>query len=191
MKQTLKELAEEIEGMSLRYKVQTVLRPKTWSRIHKFRRQRITRGYSDKDMWSSGTHLMTLISESLKWHESKGVSDFEYMFKMWVDEGSNFGYKNLKQVYTDIDNYLKVDRGDWATGLAGQIVNLEDAYITEGEEDTSHITVEWREEKTGKKLTDARVKKLMHEHHAKVEKLHSKAVNAMTFWAHHARQFWD
>jgi len=191
MKQTLKELAEEIEGMSLRYKVQTLLRPKTWSRIHKFRRQRISRGYSDKDMWHSGDHLTTLISESLKWHETQGMSDFQEMFKMWVEDGTNFGYKNLKQVYTDIDNYLAFDRGDWSTGLAGQIVNLEDAYISDGETDTSRITVEWRDEKTGKKLTEARVKKLMDEHHEKVEKLHDKSVNALTFWAHHARQFWD
>jgi len=190
MKQTLKELSEEITGMSLRYKLQTVLRPKTWSRIRKFRRQRLARGYSDKDMWNSGTHLMTLISESLKWHDSRGVSDFDYMFKMWVDEGSNFGYKNLKQVYTDIDNYLAIDRSDWSTGLAGQIVHLEDAYIADGD-DTSKVTVEWHDDKTGKKITDARVRKLMDEHLTKVEKLHDKAVNALTFWAHHARQFWD
>lgn len=165
---------------------------KTIKRNRLHRKQRLTRGYSDADMWNSGDHLMGLISESLKWHETQGMSDFSYSFKLWEENGTNFGYKNLKQVYTDIDNYMEFDQKDWANGLYSKVVSLEDAYIKNGDlKGTSTVSVEWYDKMTGRKLTEAKVKKLIDAHHKKTEKLWDKAVNAMSFWARHAREFWD
>lgn len=184
----IKSLKEETNGMSLKYKAKTIFSPNTWKRIRRHRKQRIERGISDQDMWNSGEHIMGLISQSMKYHETKGVSDFKYMLKFWKEEGTDFGYKTLKQVYTDIDNYLAWDRAEWTEGLSSKMVS---EYIENPDDEPAPFSVAWYDDENGLKLTDAKVKRLMDASNAKGKKLHDKAVNALTFWSRHAIEFWD
>lgn len=134
---------------------------------------------------------MQLISDSLKWFEKEGLTDWADSFKRWKEEGTDFGYKNFKQVYTDIDKYLQLERQGWPTNLDVDTTSLESHYIQTPHDNSLAEESNWVDTKTGKRLSKAQVSRRIVAHYKKVNKAYAKAVNAMTFWSNHAREFWD
>lgn len=182
---------EEVKGQKTSSKFGDLFSLIVWKRVRNHRNQRIQRGFSDQDMWSGGEHIMQMISESLKWYDANGISNWSESFKTWRAEETDFGYKSLKQVYSDIDNYLNLEKSGWSTDLDLDTSNLGSHYIPTQPETASDEESNWINKKTGKRLSRAQVSRRIAAHHAKVEKVYAKAIKAMTFWAHHAREFWD
>lgn len=185
--------SREVEGFTKRAKVRSFFDIKTWNRSARYRNQRIERGWSDQDMWAGGEYIMQMISDSLKWFEQQGVADWGLTFQQWKEDGTDYGYKNLRQIYADIDNYLEHDRSSWAQGLTTQASVENEAYIDEASDKKTAggMTISWVDKETGKVLTEKQLSKRIEKHHKKAKKLHEKATNALMCWSRHATEFWD
>ena len=93
------------EGMAPFYRLVALSNPKNWYREWKWRRQRVKRGWSDKDCWAAGEHIMEVTAGMLRHLESNGSTDWEKMFTHNFSD--NMGYSSIKNVYMDIEEYLE------------------------------------------------------------------------------------
>lgn len=185
--------SREVEGQTKRSKIAGFFNAPTWRRAMRYRKQRLQKGFSDQDMWAGGEYIMGMISDSLKWFEKEGIADWEFTFEQWKEEKTNYGYDNLKQMYTDIDNYLEHDRSSWARGLTTDTSVANEAYIdkTAEKKNDGALTIVWVEEATGKVLTEKQITKRMTDFYKVQKGLHKKATNALMCWSRHAVEFWD
>lgn len=92
-------------GFRLRYQIVPLFSPKEWIRLIKWRRQRAERGWSDRDVWGGGEHIISVSMGVLRsLHNDGKIVDWDDYFKNNAWE--TYGYKNLEEVAQDLDNYL-------------------------------------------------------------------------------------
>lgn len=180
----------EVEDYRLRHKIEEFFNIRCWARVHKHRKQRIARGFSDQDMWDGGSYVMQVISDTLKWYDQGEMVDWSSNFRRWKVEGTNYGYSSLKQMYKDIDRYLAHEKTSWSTGLSTIDLPVD---TTEIANDTGEIVfnVRWLNVRTGRVLKEDQITRRIKRYHEKAEKLKLNAVNAVKCWATHADSFWD
>lgn len=170
---------EDSKDYRLRTRVVTALSPKQWLRMHKWRKQRADRGWSDRDTWGAGDHIAKMAAEMLQHLNDNTYVDWPEWFKLNVKEKGKGAYKDLPSVVNDITAYLDHQETSWADDLT-----------TTPADDPKHFNVDWIDKK-GKKLSEqqitARIKKWAEEDH----NLYKKATKAMQFFGRHFASFWD
>lgn len=173
----LKDHLNETQGYRAQARLISFADPREWVRLHKYRKQRANRGWSDRDTWNMGDHVANLVVEMLEHLRDNGVTDWNAWFEYNIDEKGKGAYKNLDQVISDIKNYLEHEKTSWTDGIT---------MLSSGE-----LTGSWVDEKTGKKQTSAAIKHRINKWHKENNKLYKKATKAMGFFGRHFAQFWD
>lgn len=74
-----------------------------WARTLKWRRQRMERGWSDRDTWAGGEHIVEVTAGILRYLETT-IIDWPAYFEMNYED--NYGYTSLSEVAQDLDNYI-------------------------------------------------------------------------------------
>lgn len=90
-------------GRRLQYGLRELMKPKNWQYEFKWRNQRIKRGWSSRDAWSGGEHIMEVTVGILRELETTFI-DWDAYFEMNYQD--NLGYKSLSEVADDIDNWI-------------------------------------------------------------------------------------
>lgn len=184
-----KDWHEDTKDYRFRYRVRNLFSPSLWLRLHKWRKQRADRGWSDRDAWGAGDHIAQMTAEMLQHLNDNAYTDWPEWFKLNVKEKK--GYKDLQSVIDDITAYLEFTKTSWADGLEIARDNL-DHIFPEPDEDGNRIykSPGWIDV-NGKKLTEkqitARIKKWSKEQ----DKAFTKASEAMQFFSKNFWGFWD
>lgn len=173
------------------YEVREKLNPRQWLREFKWARQRVSRGWSDRDTWGAGDHIAKITAEMLQHLNDYTYIDWPEWFKLNVEEDGKGSYKKLQDVVDDINNYLVFSETSWADGLTST-GSLKDMF---GEPDKDgnrqYKGSHWVNDDTGKRITEAEVSRRIKVWHNKQTKLYDKAQKAMMFFGRHFTQFWD
>lgn len=180
----IKDWNEDTEGYCFKYKVINLLSPIVWLRLHKYRKQRADRGWSDRDTWGAGDHIAKMTAEMLQHLNDESYTDWPEWFKFNVQEPKS-DYKNIQSIIDDIDNYLKFTNTSWSDNLTDAGIDYDG---NNGEE--TCISCKWLDE-SGKKLTDTQITTLIKKHCNQQNKLYKKASKAMQFFGRHFSSFWD
>lgn len=177
----IKDVLEDSKDYRLRTRLLARVNPKEYKRHHKWRKQRMDRGWSDRDTWGAGDHIAKMVAEMLQHLNDNTYTDWPEWFKLNVKEEGKGAYKNLQQVIDDINAYLVHSETTWGDDLTT------DSSIVDSE---GHLNIKWYDKK-GKKLSEqqvtARIKKWAEEDN----NLYKKATKAMQFFGRHFAGFWD
>ena len=171
----LKDFREDHDGMYFRYKITAFLNPKTWYRLHKYRKQRCNRGWSDRDAWAAGEHIARMTAEMLQYLNDKGVVDWD----RWFKDNNNLVYDNLQSIIDDINNWLNHQTTSWADDLAL-------AKFTKDEP----LETNWVD-KDGNNLTEKDITRLIKKWSKEDIELYKEATKAMKFFADNFASFWE
>jgi len=181
----LKDWIDDNEGYVLTAKVKYFFSPKVWLRLHRWRKQRADRGWSDRDTWGAGEHIARMTAEMLQYLNDETYTDWPQWFELNVKEEGKGAYKDLQTVIDDINAYLDYTETSWADGLYPESVKIET------KPDGEWIPPKWIEEETGQKITEAAVTNRINRHAKLGNKLYRKANKAMGFFGRHFASFWD
>ena len=169
----LKDWKNDTDGYVFSAKVKYFFSPKTWLRLHRWRKQRADRGWSDRDLWGAGEHIAAMTANMLE-ELSKGHTDWDWWFKNLKRKEP---YENLEDVIADIRNYLDYEsKTAWTDGLDHK-GNWKDH--------------EWIDKKTGKTLTEKQVTNRIMKHANEGNRLYKKSAKAMEFFGRNFAGFWD
>jgi hypothetical protein len=105
-----------------RYWPRELLRLRNYTNLFKWRRQRINRGWSDRDTWGGGEYIAEVCAGILYSLDDDKVTDWEEYFSLNYEE--NYGYTSLEQVADDLQTYI-----DW------QVIQYQEPYWTELKDD--------------------------------------------------------
>ena len=169
----LKDWKNDTDGYVFSAKVKYFFSPKTWLRLHRWRKQRADRGWSDRDLWGAGEHIAAMTADMLE-TLSKGRTDWDWWFKNLKRKEP---YENLEDVIADIRNYLDYESStSWTDGL---------------EHSGGWRDGKWIDKKTGKTLTDKQITNRIMKHGKEGNRLYKKAAKAMEFFGRNFAGFWD
>src|SRR3990167_3358283 len=161
--------------------------PKQLIREVTYAKQRIARGWSDRDTWGAGERIAKITAEMLQHLNDHAYTDWPEWFELNVQEKD--GYKDLQSVIDDINNYLKFTETSWADGLESV---EEVGRVFEKDEKTGNIIYKspgWTE--NGKKLTEKQLTDRIENWHKEERVVFDKASNALQFFGRHFGSFWD
>ena len=181
----LKDWQEDTDGYVFTAKVTYFFSPKVWLRLHKWRKQRADRGWSDRDTWGAGEHIAQMTAEMLQYLNDETYVDWPEWFRLNVKEEGKGAYEDLQTVIDDINGYLEYSKTSWADGYTTRNSDIET------HPDGTYKSPTWYSEKTGKPINDKKVRALIEAHHKKGDKLYKKANKAMGFFGRHFASFWD
>ena len=185
----LKDFREDVSGYKIFYQLRSAVDVRLWLRLHKYRKQRANRGWSDRDAWGAGEHIAKVTAEMLQHLNDYSYCDWPEWFKNNTD---NLGYKNLQSVIDDINNYLEFQYTGWTDGLDVASYDVDD-WIEKEPVNGLHVwkSAGWINIETGKKLTEKQVTARISKHHKQEQKLYAKATKAMEFFGRNFASFWD
>lgn len=103
----LKDLLDQVETMSASGKLRTLFSFKQWRNHVRWARQRVSRGWSDRDTWSGGDYIVEVSAGILR-HLNSEKGHIDWVAYMAANYGDSFGYKDLNDVADDLELYL-----DW------------------------------------------------------------------------------
>lgn len=175
----IRDVHEDSKDYRLRTRVITVLSPKEWLRHHKWRKQRMDRGWSDRDTWGAGDHIAKMVAEMLQHLNDNTYVDWPEWFKLNVKEQGKGAYKSLQSVVNDITAYLDHQETSWADGLE-----------TTPADNPEKFNVDWIDKK-GKKLSEQQITVRIKRWTEEDNNLYKKATKAMQFFGRHFAGFWD
>jgi len=176
----LQDFKRDNESYRLNRQVVYLLSPKVWVRLHKRRKQRADRGWSERDTWGAGEHIAKITAEILQHLNNNTYVDWPEWFKNNVQEKDS--YKSLQAVIDDINQYLALTETSWGDGLTCDSYNLKEG---------GKLNMVWRDEKTGKKVSDKQITARIKSHSEKEKKSYEKATNAMQFFGRNFASFWN
>ena len=177
----LKDWQEDTDGYVFTAKVTYFFSPKVWLRLHRWRKQRADRGWSDRDTWGAGEHIAEMTAQMLQHLNDNPYVDWPEWFALNVKEKD--GYNDLQAVIDDINQYLELTKQSWADGLTVD----GDLFDDSGDEPK---TV-WRYKKTGRKLSQAQLSGRIANWAKKENTSYKKARKAMQFFGRHFAEFLD
>lgn len=178
----LKDWKNDTDGYVFSAKVKYFFSPKTWLRLHRWRKQRADRGWSDRDLWGAGEHIAVMTADILE-ELSKGHTDWDCWFKNLKRKEP---YENLEDVIADIRNYLDYETNThWNDGLTLEcpIFGKKDGKIK--------LNNNWVDQKTGKTLTEKQITNRIMKHANEGNRLYKKSARAMEFFGRNFAGFWD
>lgn len=185
----IKDWAEDTEGYRFSYRVRSLFDLSLWLRLHKWRKQRANRGWSDRDTWGAGDHIAKMTAEMLQHLNDNTYVDWPEWFNLNVKEKGRGAYKNLQEVIDDINTYLQFTETGWSDGLDTRRDSVDE--IVKKREDGNYEWVgpDWYDGE--KKLTEKQITARIHKWHKEFDKKYKKAQKAMGFFARHFSGFWD
>jgi len=173
-----KDWQQDTNGLVFRYRLKELIDPRVWLRLHKWRKQRANRGWSDRDAWGAGDHIAQMTAEMLQHLNDKGHVDWPHWFEYNIQEKGS--YKNIQSIVNDINNYLEFMKTDsWAEGLESKTIKNAD-----------FLDISWLD-KNGKKLSEKQISARIKKYTKKENDLYNKATNAMQFFSRNFGSFWD
>jgi hypothetical protein len=162
------------------YEVREKLNPRQWLREFKFARQRVSRGWSDRDTWNGGEFLIGVTAGVLnKLGDEKSHVDWDEYFN--ANYPNNQGYKNLNQVAKDLNDYLDFEEESWTDRLDFEIRH-DTKKLPSGHYQL--VSLNTPEE-------ERQIKKAIAAHHKEWERKYKKAKKAMVFVAVNFPGLWD
>lgn len=169
-----KDWLQDAKGSAVAYKIKSLVSPKEWYSLHKWRKQRADRGWSDRDTWGAGEHIAQMTAEMLQ-----HLNDYAHT-DQWFDLNiiDKQKYENLQQVIDDINAYLEYEKTSWADGLDSVHGDLEKGF-------------KWKDLSTSKILTDKQISARIKKWRIGECKAYGKAKKAMIFFADNFANFWD
>lgn len=180
-----KDWYEDNKNYLIKRRLLYLVSPEVWLRLHRWRKQRANRGWSDRDVWNAGDHIAKITAEMLQDLNDHSYCDWPEWFKLNVKEEGKGAYKNLQQVINDINNYLEFAETTWGEDLTSYTPDSPHDSLEQNIMDTI-----WYDKK-GKKVSEQRIKILINKHADKEMKLYKKATKAMQFFGRHFTGFWD
>lgn len=183
-----KDWREDTEGYVLSYRLKELVNPRQWLRLHRWRKQRADRGWSDRDTWGAGEHIAKMTSEMLQHLNDNTYVDWPEWFKLNVQEKG--GYKSLQAVIDDINQYLVFTETSWADGLETVKDSVEEVFEKREDGSYDYKSPGWVD-KNGKKLTEKQITARIKNWSKKVSESYEKAQKAMEFFGRHFAGFWD
>lgn len=185
----LKDWREDNDGYILRRKLVYVFSPKVWFRLHKWRKQRADRGWSDRDTWDAGDHIAKMTAEMLQHLEDHSYCDWPEWFKLNVKEDGKGAYKSIAQVIKDITQFLDFTETSWADGLDTKRDAIDEIFEKREDGNYEYKGPDWYE--GDKKLSEAAIKNRINKWQKEWNKKYKQANKAMSFFARHFTSFWD
>lgn len=185
----LKDWIENNNGYRIRTRVARFFDPREWLKLHKWRKQRADRGWSDRDTWGAGDHIAKMTAEMLQHLNDNTYVDWPQWFKLNVKEKGRGTYKSLQQVVDDIENYLAFEETSWADGLTTKNDSLEDVFKKRSDDLYEYQSPDWYD--GDKKLSQKEITRRIYKWSKQSSKEYEKAKNAMSFFARHFSSFWD
>lgn len=186
-----KDFAEDVSGYRYRKQAQELIDPRTWLHLHRWRRQRADRGWSDRDTWGAGEHIAKMTAEMLQQLNDHTYVDWPMWVKLNVKEEGKGAYKNLQSVIDDINKYLDHQETSWADGLTTVNDEIEKVFTKREDGNYGYHSPDWVDLQTGKKVTQAAITHRIHKWAAEDRNLYKKAQKAMGFFSRHFAGFWD
>lgn len=181
-----KDWSKDNRGVALRYQAKELFSPQVWLKLRKWRKQRMNRGWSDRDVWDAGEYIAKMTADMLQDLNDNKYNNWPEWFKLNVQEEGKGAYKNLQSVIDDINAYLDFTETSWADGL-----ECEGNLLDPEEEEFQSINTTWRYKKSGNKVPENRLKGMIKKHGEKEMALYKKATKAMAFFGRHFGSFWD
>jgi hypothetical protein len=160
-------------------KIYSLFSPKEWYELHKCRKQRANRGWSNRDAWEAGDYVAKIVADMLFYLKDNSYVDWEWWFDNKYKKGKN-NYKDLQSIIDDINNYLEFQKTSWADGLDADIDDVK-----------KFSDIKWSDVATGKKLTDKQVTARINKYAAQEAEVYKKASRAMKFFGENFSDFWD
>ncbi len=187
----LKDWREDNEGIRFRYKIIQLFSPKEWFRLHKWRKQRADRGWSDRDTWGAGEYIVQITAEMLQRLNDNAYTDWPEWFKLYVKEEKSGSYNDLQSVIDDMNQYIEFSKGSWADGLDRASDNIDDWIEYDKDGNVLFKSPGWFDKTTGKKLTEKQITAFIDRHCKQETASFKKASKAMQFFGRHFWVFWD
>lgn len=109
------------------YNLMELFQYQNWKREITHRQQRKKRGWSNKDTWGGGEHILSVTSGILRelQHEQNPI-DWEFYFEANYTEIKKYGYNSLIEVADDIDDYLWVQENSSTLDISTEaLITLE------------------------------------------------------------------
>lgn len=156
--------------------------PKVWFRLHKYRKQRADRGWSDRDVWGAGEHIAKMTAEILQRLNDNAIADWTAWFENNIQSKS--GYKDLQSVIDDINNYLEHEKTSWADGLDIDYNKKKSA----GHDLSSG---RWVDKATREPISEQQIRERTKKWRDEEMRLYKKAQSAMQFFGKNFASFWD
>lgn len=100
----INERIKESSSYRFPYNIKEFLSPRAWLGLIKHKRQRVRQGWSGRDTWGGGEHIMEITGGILRFIEEQGVVDWDHYFEANYED--NYGYSSLSEVADDLENYL-------------------------------------------------------------------------------------
>lgn len=185
----IKDWREDNQGYRLRMKVTKLFSPREWFYLHKWRKQRANRGWSDRDTWNMGDHLIEITAAMLNHLNTNGIADWPEWFKLNVQEKGKNAYTSLDQVIKDITDYIDFEKTSWADGLDTKRDSIDETFKERQDGNYEYIGPDWYE--GDKKLSEAAIKNRINNWQKEWDKEYKKATNAMQWVGRHIAGLWD
>lgn len=101
-----------------------ILNLANWGRIIKWRRQRMERGWSDRDTWGGGEYIASVAYGILMYLQyEQHMVDVNSDDDVWkFNFPDDYGYKSLGEVAQDIDNYIYWQENQYSEPLYSEFV---------------------------------------------------------------------
>ncbi len=175
----IKDYKDQHLTMLKRYWWKELINPSNLYYTWQHRYQRAERGYSDRDVWNTGDHILGIMVGMLKQlGDEKSHIDWTEYFK--ENYKNNQGYNSLNEVAADIKNFIEFDKTSWADDLGFDIK-------TEWEEvDDSKMMVDLNTPKEKRIMGKA-----MNDWHKEWGRRHAKMQRALTFLKFNISGLWD
>ncbi len=185
----LKDWREDTAGYRFRTRVVHFIDPREWLQLHKWRKQRADRGWSDRDTWGAGDHIARMTAEMLQHLNDHSYCDWPQWFKLNVEEKGRSTYGSLQAVVDDITKYLDSTETSWADGLDTRRDAVNEIFTKRSDEMYEYIGPDWYDGE--KKLTKADISHRINKWADENNKKYKKAQKAMSFFARNFSSFWD
>lgn len=179
----IRDMYEESKDFTFIYRMKALLSPREWYYHHKWRKQRMDRGWSNRDTWAAGDYIAKITAEMLEYLNKHSMVSWPDWFEHnIIEEQGEDAYKDLQSIIDDINNYLIYVETSWGDGLNN-----------DGPQPPvdRYFRVNWYDEKTNKKLTEAEVKRRIGKWTKESFRLYKRAQKAMSFFGQHFTEFWD
>ena len=109
----MKIIKDITRGIVFPYNFIELLKLRNWKFEIKNRQQRLERGWSDKDCWGAGEHILEITSGMLKkLEEEQNPVDWEHYFEANYRNIKKYKYTSLAEVANDIDELLNFERSN-------------------------------------------------------------------------------
>lgn len=165
--------------LAKKYWWRQIINPVNLYRTMQHRHQRAERGWSDRDAWNAGDHILSVTSGMLKdLAESQERFDWAEYFE--TNYKTN-GYASLAEVAADIDEYIAFDDYNWVDTLGFKLKH--------SWKDSKNGGLEMVDENTPEE--QRLIKKAIKESHREWKRRYTKMQKAMKFVADNIGSLWE